>query len=128
MHPCRSQENLGSPLQFPHGPPRPILADIRDLSVAQLDHAVRHLGDHCVVRDEDGERADFEIHALDRFQDHDASFHIERASRFVAKQHLGTLRDGARDAQADAMAEEMKADWWARNRRRFIPASDGGPA
>ncbi len=25
------------------------------------------------------------------------------------------------DAMADAMAEEMKADWWARNRHRFIP-------
>ena len=26
------------------------------------------------------------------------------------------------DAAADAMAEEMKADWWAKNHRRFIPA------
>ena len=25
------------------------------------------------------------------------------------------------DAGADAMAEEMKADWWARNESRFIP-------
>ncbi len=25
------------------------------------------------------------------------------------------------DAEAEAMAEEMKADWWARNRHRFIP-------
>ncbi len=27
------------------------------------------------------------------------------------------------DATADAMAEEMKADWWAKNSRRFIPDS-----
>lgn len=26
------------------------------------------------------------------------------------------------DAAADAMAEEMKADWWAKNHHRFIPA------
>ncbi len=25
------------------------------------------------------------------------------------------------DAAADAMAEEMKADWWARNEYRFLP-------
>ena len=25
------------------------------------------------------------------------------------------------DAAADAMAEEMKADWWARNEHRFLP-------
>jgi hypothetical protein len=28
------------------------------------------------------------------------------------------------DAAADAMAEEMKADWWARNQTRFIGASE----
>ena len=29
------------------------------------------------------------------------------------------------DADADAMAEEMKAGWWARNERRFIPPGTG---
>ncbi len=29
--------------------------------------------------------------------------------------------NGMSDAEADAMAEEMKADWWARNQQRFIP-------
>lgn len=25
------------------------------------------------------------------------------------------------EAEADAMAEEMKSDWWARNKDRFVP-------
>jgi hypothetical protein len=28
------------------------------------------------------------------------------------------------DAAADAMAEEMKAEWWARHQTRFISASE----
>jgi hypothetical protein len=27
------------------------------------------------------------------------------------------------EEQADAMAEEMKADWWERNKERFLPKS-----
>lgn len=26
------------------------------------------------------------------------------------------------EAEADALAEEMKADWWAKNEHRFIPS------
>jgi len=29
---------------------------------------------------------------------------------------------GMTDVQADLMAEEMKAKWWAGNQRRFLPA------
>ncbi len=32
------------------------------------------------------------------------------------------------DAEADAIAEEMKADWWARNRHRFIPPAASAEA
>jgi hypothetical protein len=56
--------------------------------------------------------------------------HIPRAD--VSDARLAQLLRGLRleaaiagsrltDAEADAMAEEMKADWWARNEHRFIP-------
>ena len=56
--------------------------------------------------------------------------HIPRAE--VSDVRLAQLLRGLRleaavagndlsDAVADAMAEEMKADWWARNQHRFIP-------
>ena len=32
------------------------------------------------------------------------------------------------DADAEAMAEEMKADWWERNRDRFLPPGDSAEA
>ena len=54
----------------------------------------------------------------------------ERLAQILRGLRLETAVAGSRmtDAQADAMAEEMKADWWARNRHRFIPDSDAGPA
>ena len=56
--------------------------------------------------------------------------HIPRAE--VSDARLAQLLRGLRleaaiagsqltDADADAMAEEMRADWWARNEHRFIP-------
>lgn len=56
--------------------------------------------------------------------------HIPRSE--VSDERLAQLLRGLRleaavagsamsDAEADAMAEEMKADWWARNKHRFIP-------
>lgn len=58
--------------------------------------------------------------------------HIPRAE--VSDARLAQLLRGLRletavagssltDAGADAMAEEMKADWWARNEHRFLPPS-----
>ena len=59
--------------------------------------------------------------------------HIPRAE--VSPERLAQILRGLRletavagSQMTDAMAEEMKADWWARNRRRFIPDSDGGTA
>ena len=59
--------------------------------------------------------------------------HIPRAE--VSDVRLAQLLRGLRleaavtgsrmsDAEADAMAEEMKADWWERNRHRFVPATE----
>ena len=56
--------------------------------------------------------------------------HIPRAE--VSDTRLAQLLRGLRleaaisgsrltDAEADTMAEEMKADWWARNEHRLIP-------
>lgn len=56
--------------------------------------------------------------------------HIPRAE--VSDVRLAQLLRGLRleaavagsrmsDAEADAMAEEMKADWWARNQHRYLP-------
>ena len=56
--------------------------------------------------------------------------HIPRADvsdarlvQILRELRLETAIGGSRltDAEADAMAEEMKADWWARNEHRFIP-------
>ena len=46
-----------------------------------------------------------------------------RLAQILRELRLETAIGGSRltDAEADAMAEEMKADWWARNEHRFIP-------
>lgn len=57
--------------------------------------------------------------------------HIPRAE--MSEERLDQILNGIRlettvagnqltDAEADAMAEEMKADWWARNKHRFVSA------
>lgn len=46
-----------------------------------------------------------------------------RLAQILRELRLETAIGGSRltDAEADAMAEEMKADWWTRNEHRFIP-------
>ncbi len=46
-----------------------------------------------------------------------------RLAQLLRGLRLETAVAGSRmtDAEADAMAEEMKADWWERNQHRFIP-------
>ena len=46
-----------------------------------------------------------------------------RLAQILRELRLETAIGGSRltDAEADAMAEEMKADWWAHNEHRFIP-------
>ena len=52
----------------------------------------------------------------------------ERLAQILRGLRLETAVAGCQmtDAEADAMAEEMKADWWARNRHRFIPDTAAG--
>ena len=70
------------------------------VAIGQMDHPVGHVGHDGVVGDDDGERAQLAVHALDGLQHHDARPHVQRAGRFVAEQHLGALGDGARDGHA----------------------------
>ena len=65
-----------------------------------MNHAVGHVGHRGVVRDDDGERAEFAIHALDRFEHDDAGADVERAGGFIAEEHFGAFRDRARDGHA----------------------------
>jgi hypothetical protein len=46
-----------------------------------------------------------------------------RLAQFLRGLRLESAIAGSRltDAEADAMAEEMKAGWWARNEHRLIP-------
>src|SRR4051812_12833822 len=52
---------------------------------------------------------------------------IDRAFSQVSLQHGRAEQIFANskmtEEQADAMAEEMKADWWERNKERFLPNS-----
>ena len=60
------------------------------------------------------------------------TIHLHIPRNEVSDERLAQLLRGLRlegavsgsqlaDAAADAMAEKMKADWWARNESRFIP-------
>ena len=69
-----------------------------------MDYPVGHVSEHGVVGDENGERAEVEVHALNGFEHGDARFHIERAGRLVAKQHLGPLRNRPRNGHALLLA------------------------
>ena len=59
--------------------------------------------------------------------------HIPRAE--VSDARLAQLLRGLRleaavagsrlsDGEADAIAEEMKSDWWERNRHRYVPTAE----
>ena len=49
-----------------------------------------------------------------------------RLSQILRGLRLEVAVAGSRmtDADAEAMAEEMKADWWERNRDRFLPPGE----
>ena len=62
--------------------------------------------------------------------------HIPRAD--VSTERLAQILRGLRleaavagsqmtDAQANEIAEQMKADWWAQNQHRFVPGADPEP-
>jgi hypothetical protein len=62
-------------------------------AIGQMNHPVGHVGHDGVVGDDDGERAEFAVNALDGLEHDDAGAHIEGAGGLVAQQHLGPLGD-----------------------------------
>lgn len=50
----------------------------------------------------------------------------ERLAQFLSGLRLESAVAGNRmtDAEAESMAEEMKTDWWTKNRQRFLPADE----
>jgi hypothetical protein len=62
----------------------------------------------------------------------DEAIHIRIPRGEISEERLTQILSGLRleaavagsqmtDEQAEAMAEEMKADWWERNKARFLP-------
>ena len=49
---------------------------IKHAAIRQVNHTVSHVRHHGIVRDDDGERAQITIHALDGFQDDNAGPHV----------------------------------------------------
>ena len=79
-------------------------AGIHDPTVGEGEDAVGHIGEDGVVRDDDGERAEVAVDALDRLQDGDAGVDVEGPGGLVAQENLGTLGDRARDRDALLLA------------------------
>ena len=50
----------------------------------------------------------------------------ERVNFFVDWLRLEAVarRSGLSEADADRLAEEIKADWWTKNKHRFIPSAE----
>ena len=70
------------------------------MTVGQMQHAIGHGSHGGVVGDDDGERAELSIDALDGLQHRDAGSHIEGAGGLVAQQHFWFFRDGTGDGHA----------------------------
>jgi hypothetical protein len=71
-----------------------------DRAVAHDEHAVGHVGDDHVVRDQDGGGAGFPVDAFDRLEHEHAGRAVERAGRLVAQEQVRPLGDRARNRDA----------------------------
>ena len=70
------------PGQGSHRPSRPVDIDVQDMTIGQMNDAVRHVGNNRVVRDEDSQGAEFEVHSFDRFEHGDPGLYVERPGWF----------------------------------------------
>ena len=68
----------------------PLLVDV---AVAHHEHAVGHVGDDGVVRDEHRRGAELVVDALDGLEHEDPGLAVERARRLIAEQQVRALRD-----------------------------------
>ena len=71
--------------------------DLDDLAAGDPDHPLGHPGDRGVVRDDDRQRAQLAVHALEHLEHELARRVVERAGRLVAEQHVRALGHRARD-------------------------------
>ncbi len=78
--------------------------DRRDAPVGEANHAIGHLRDGGVVRDDDRGRAKLGVDLRQRFEHDDAGGDIERAGRLVAQEHRRPLGDGTRNGHALLLA------------------------
>ena len=78
--------------------------DLDDLAAAQPDHAVGHLGDGRVVRDQDDRLAQLLLQVDQQPQHALAGVEVERPGRLVAQQQLGVLGQRPGDGHALLLA------------------------
>jgi hypothetical protein len=71
--------------------------DLDDLAASHAYHAVRHIGNGRIVRDQRHGGIKFAVDVFDDVEDEDARGEIQRTRGLVAQQYVGTLRDGASD-------------------------------
>ena len=81
-----------------------VVLNALNASAAQVQHAVGHAGNGCVVGDDHGGGAEFAVDALYHFEHQFAGGVVQRAGGFVAQQHFGALDDGARNGHALLLA------------------------
>ena len=93
-----------SPRQLARRALRRIAMHVHDLAVGNRNHAVGHVGDHGVVRDDGRRRAQFAVDPRNRLQHQNARVHVERPGRLVAQQHGRVLGDGPGDRHALLLA------------------------
>src|SRR3712207_2378634 len=77
--------DLMSPRERADGAAGFVFAAVHDPAVREREHAVGHVGEDRVMRDNDREGAQLAVDALYRLEHGDAGPHIERAGRLVAE-------------------------------------------
>ena len=71
-------------MQLVRRPPARVAPILEDAAVAEDEHAIGHLRDDGVVRDEYGRRAELRVYLLDRLENENTSAAVERTGGLVA--------------------------------------------
>jgi hypothetical protein len=69
-------------------------------TAAETHHAVGHIGDGCIVSDDDRGCAKALIHLRNCIEDKPAGIAVQSARRLVAQEHVGRFRYGSRHGNA----------------------------
>ena len=81
-----------------------VLDDLLDLARTHAQHAVAHVTDGCVVRDQEHGRTQLVVDLLQDGKDQDARLRVERAGRLVAQKNSRSFGHRARDGDALLLA------------------------